>query len=255
MDQTVPPTKAHIQVIARASAILHALENEHTGLSLGQIAKRVNLARSTVQRIVAALESEHFVMAASPSGRVVLGPAIRRLATSLTVNFVTQARPHLERLSSLLHETVDLAALKGDHLVFIDQIVGSYRLRAVSAVGDVFPLYCTANGKAYLATLEPAQIEALLGRSFPARTPHTLRTLDALLANLETTRRDGIAYDLEEHTLGISAAGVGLTDTASGNFYAISVPVPTQRFDDCRERLADQLFDLKQALSEQVALG
>ena len=39
--------------------------------------------------------------------------------------------------------------VKKDHLVFIDQVIGSQRLRTVSAVGETFPLHCTANGKAY----------------------------------------------------------------------------------------------------------
>ena len=63
-------------------------------------------------------------------------------------DFITLARPLLERLSGgTAHETVDLSTVKKDHLVFIDQVIGSQRLRAVSAVGDTFPLYCTANGK------------------------------------------------------------------------------------------------------------
>src|SRR5262249_41107591 len=129
--------KSQIQVIARAGAILRALENETSGLSLGQIAQRVALARSTVQRIVAA-------PAASPLGRVRVGPAILRLAAWVRTDFVALARPFLVELSNELRETVDLAAVKGDHLVFIDQVTGPQRLRTVSAVGDTFPLYCTA---------------------------------------------------------------------------------------------------------------
>src|SRR6186997_3542468 len=141
--------KSQVQVIARAATILRALEEQPAGLSLGQIAQRVDLARSTVQRIVAALETEKLVIAATPNGRVRLGPTILRLAASVRSDFVAMARPFLERLSEELHETVDLSTVKKDHLVFIDQVIGSQRLRAVSAVGDTFPLYCTANGKAY----------------------------------------------------------------------------------------------------------
>jgi DNA-binding IclR family transcriptional regulator len=54
----VPSDKNQVQVIARAAHILRALEGEDSGLSLGQIAARVGLARSTVQRIVASLETE-----------------------------------------------------------------------------------------------------------------------------------------------------------------------------------------------------
>src|SRR5262245_60878987 len=56
--------KSQVQVIARAAQILRALEGEDSGLSLGEIAKRVDLARSTVQRIVASLEAEKLVIAA-----------------------------------------------------------------------------------------------------------------------------------------------------------------------------------------------
>src|SRR5689334_12557813 len=80
--------QSQVQVIARAAAILRALEDEAAGLSLGQIAQRVNLARSTVQRIVAALEAEKFLIAASPNGRVRLGPTILRLAASARTDFV-----------------------------------------------------------------------------------------------------------------------------------------------------------------------
>ena len=52
MNRHVTNDKSQVQVIARAATILRALEEENAGLSLGQIAQRVNLARSTVQRIV-----------------------------------------------------------------------------------------------------------------------------------------------------------------------------------------------------------
>ena len=73
-----------------------------------QIAQRVDLARSTVQRIVAALAAEKLLIAASPTGRVRLGTTILRLAASARTDFVALARPFLVRLSNELNETVDL---------------------------------------------------------------------------------------------------------------------------------------------------
>jgi DNA-binding IclR family transcriptional regulator len=242
--------KSQVQVIARAGAILRALENESNGLSLGQIAQRVNLARSTVQRIVAALETERLVIAASPTGRVRLGPTILRLAASVRTDFVSLARPFLVRLSEELEETVDLATVKRDHLVFIDQVIGPQRLRTVSAVGENFPLYCTANGKAYLAELDDEEVDALIGRRFAVRTPNTLKSLPELLADLKTVRKTGVAFDREEHTLGISAAGVALRDLL-GNYVAISVPVPTQRFETRHGVIANRLLATKRAIEEE----
>ena len=244
--------KSQVQVIARAATILRALEDENSGLSLGQIAQRVKLARSTVQRIVSALESERLVIAATPNGRVRLGPAILRLAASVRSDFIAMARPFLEKLSQELEETVDLATVKRDQLVFIDQVIGSQRLRTVSAVGESFPLYCTANGKAYLAQLTDNAIEALLGRSYPPRTPHTKTRLDALLADIRATRQCGIAFDREEHSSGICAAGVALRDPL-GNAVAISIPVPSQRFVEREKQIADRLFATKRALEAHMS--
>ena len=164
MNRLVTNDKSQVQVIARAATILRALEEENgPGLSLGQIAQRVNLARSTVQRIVAALETEKLVIAATPNGRVRLGPTILRLAASVRSDFVAMARPFLGDCRKSSTKPSISPEVKKDHLVFIDQVIGSQRLRAVSAVGDTFPLYCTANGKAYLAQLTDKAIEALIG--------------------------------------------------------------------------------------------
>jgi DNA-binding IclR family transcriptional regulator len=243
--------KTHVQVIARAAAILHALEDEADGLSLGQIAQRVNLARSTVQRIVAALTAEKFLIAASPNGRVRLGPTILRLAASARTDFVAIARPFLVQLSNELKETVDLAVVKKDHLVFIDQVIGSHRLRAVSAVGETFPLHCTANGKAYLAGLETDAIARLIGASYEQRTPRTLTRLEDLLKDLKSVRKTGVAFDREEHTQGICAAGVATRDPL-GNVIAISVPVPAQRFYQHQRNIAAQLRATKEALERRL---
>lgn len=230
---------------------MRALEGEAAGLSLGQIALHVGLARSTVQRIVGALEQENLLIAASPTGRVRLGPTLLRLAGSVETDLVSLARPLLVDLSTRLRETVDLAAVERDQAVFIDQVTGPQRLRAVSAVGDAFPLYCTANGKAYLARLDDAAVRRLLGSALPARTPHTITRMSSLLADLARIRKTGIAFDREEHTEGIAAAGIALREPA-GSYVAISVPVPAQRFEVEAGTIARELLATKKLLLSRL---
>jgi DNA-binding IclR family transcriptional regulator len=196
------------------------------------------------------LETERFVAAASPNGRVRLGPALLRLAGAVRSDYVALIHPYLEQLSHDLSETVDLAIIQGDHLVFIDQVISSQRLRTVSAVGESFPLYCTANGKAYLATLSDDQIAALLGRAFEARTPFTLTQLDELIGDLKSVRGSGVAFDREEHAVGICAAGVAFYDP-QGNPLANSVPVPAQRFEEQCEAIKAALLATRRALERQ----
>ena len=244
--------KQSIQVVARAINVLRALEGEPEGLSLGQIAQRVGLARSTVQRIVDALRAEQFVISASPTAGVRLGPALIRLAASASVEIDQITRPIMQELSQLTGETVDLSVLKGSSTVFTDQVQGRHRLRAVSAIGESFPLHCTANGKALLSVLPREKVERLLRNPLVKMTPNTITKPAELLKEIEATRRTGVAFDHEEHTEGISALGTGFVDPV-GRAIALSIPVPTTRFKRTQEELRVQLLAARERICK--ALG
>jgi DNA-binding IclR family transcriptional regulator len=247
-----PAPKQSIQVITRAANVLRTLEGEPEGLSLGQIAQRVGLARSTVQRIVDALRAEQFVMAASPTSGVRLGPALIRLAASASVEFDHITRPLMGELAQQLGETVDLSVLKGNSAVFTAQVQGRHRLRAVSGIGESFPLHCTANGKALLSTLPDAKLERLLRGPLPRLTPNTVTKPAELMKEIQSCRRTGIAVDDEEHTEGISALGTAFVDPL-GRAVALSVPVPSMRFKRIRPQLATALLAARESII--AALG
>lgn len=233
--------RSGVQVVRRVAQILSALRDEPSGLSLSQIASRTGLARSTVHRLVGALQSEEFVSAASPGGRYRLGSAVAGLADSSNRDVVLTYHPLLSELSRTLNETVDLAVLEYDQVRFVHQVAASqHRLRAVSAIGALFPAYCTANGKALLATLPDEDLVRLLPAHMVANTKHTVTDRGALLAELGEVRRSHVAFDREEHTDGICAVGATVIDF-SGRPLAVSVPVPAQRFYANEQWLADTL--------------
>lgn len=245
--------RSGVQVVRRTAAILQALRGEHEGLSLSEIARRVGLARSTVHRLVTALEQERFVVAASPNGGYRLGPVLASLAISAGRDLALAIRPHLVELSRELNETVDLAVLEHDHVLFIDQVAPTtQRLRAVSAVGAVFPVHCTANGKALLACLEDSEVMRLLPKKLQSLTPHTITSISDLLEELAQVRKTGLAYDREEHTLGICAVGAALSVTDEA-VAAITVPLPAQRFYGHEKALAAAVLKARAAIEQ--ALG
>jgi DNA-binding IclR family transcriptional regulator len=249
MTARTPPNS--IQVIARAASILRALEGEERGLSLGQIAERVKLARSTVQRIVDALRAEHLLIAATPTSGVRLGPALVRLAASATADFDQITRPAMTQLSQILGETVDLSVLKGSAAVFIDQIQGAHRLRAVSGVGESFPLHCTANGKALLGLMNAAEFDRHVRAPLEKLTPNTLLRVNELRQAVDTGRKLGYATDNEEHTEGISAIGTAFLDPF-GRSLALSIPVPSTRFRKMRSELIKHLLEARSAITARL---
>jgi IclR family acetate operon transcriptional repressor len=249
-----PLERSGIQVIARAAAVLRSLRQEPNGLSLGEIAKRVALPRSTVQRIVAALGQEELLMSASSRARVKLGPALVLLGAAADIGTERIARPIMQELSHLVDETVDLSILRTDSAVFVEQIQGTQRLVAVSAVGKAFPLHCTANGKALLALLPPGRRAGLLAGRLKRYTEATKTERAALIAELKEVETTGLAYDLEEHSLGICAVGTAFRDSL-GREFSLSIPVPAARFAGKRQQLSKLIkkarADLVGALAEQ----
>lgn len=228
-----------IQVIARAAEILRVLKHDNSGLSLGRIAERVGLPRSTVQRIVNALVSEGFVMTTAAEGGLRLGPEIQSLAAAGRIDVAELIRPMLAELARETGETVDLAVFRTDHMVFVDQAVGTQRLRTVSAVGETFPMITTANGKAVLALLDDELAASLTARALKADDAPQ-KTLSEIIAQIEDVRETGVAWDFDEHTDGISAVGMAFTEP-SGMVYALSIPVPSHRFSKSKDRLAHLL--------------
>ncbi len=242
-----PVPRQGIQVIARAAAILRALENENVGLSLGQIASRVDLPRSTVQRIVNALADEQLLIAATPNARVMLGPAIVRMAANASFDFAAFVRPHIEQVSQQTGETVDLSMQRGNQMVFIDQITVSHRLSAVSAIGETFPVFSSANGKAALALLDDDEVSALVGDGLYEETPNTITSIKTLLTEIAAVRAKHYAIDNEEHTEGICAVGTAFHDH-TGRIFAVSVPVPTTRFGQKKDSIVAALLAARKAL-------
>jgi DNA-binding IclR family transcriptional regulator len=227
-----------IQVIARSAQILRVL-GDFNGLSLAGIAENVGLPRSTVHRIVLALEAERLVSSNGP-GQYRLGPGIAHLAEASKLDSIRELHPYLIRLSRDLNETVDLSIRTGHTVTFVDQIVAMRRLRAVSALGRAFPLHCTANGKAVLAALPEDLASALLGDPVESLTAKTIVDKKRLMQSLMEIRRTGIAFDREEHTVGICAVG-GCLELGTGEFVAISIPLPAGRFYGQEERLSHAL--------------
>jgi DNA-binding IclR family transcriptional regulator len=198
MNVNSPRPDDGIQVLRRAAAALDEIATAPAQLRQVDIEARLGLAKSTVRRLLTGLVEIGFAKT-DENGRFDLGPRILGLTNADGSQLAARFRPTLETVAAATGETVDLSVLRGSQMWFIDQIESRHRLRAVSAVGGRFPLASTANGKAALAARGGADIVATL------------------------------SFDRDEHTEGISAAGIAGV-VAGGHVVAISVPAPSDRY-------------------------
>lgn len=251
-DAVPESDRSGIQVIARAAAILRTLEGVQDGLSLAEIARSVDLPRTTVHRIVSSLADEGLVVAASPNAKVRLGPAVLQLAASLDYDIKKILHPFLVDLHRDVNDTVDLAILRGGSAVFIDQVQGRRRLVAMTTLGERFPLHCSANGKALLSELPSDDLARALDRSVREHPDHPLPDRAALLAELGMVRKTHLAFDREENNPGVGAVGFALRD-ATGTLFAISVPMPIQRFRRVEKALVETAIAHRDKISAKVS--
>jgi DNA-binding IclR family transcriptional regulator len=130
--------------------------------------------------------------------------------------------------------------------------VAARRLRTVSAIGSSFPLHCTANGKAILASMPESEITRIMPESLMGFTVNTITSQVALHKQLKEIAETRIAYDMEEHSIGICAIGAALRGTQFG-FAAISIPIPSHRFDTVKglaiTSLLKTIADIEETLS------
>lgn len=218
-----------MRMISRAAEILRALADRPEGLSLGQIAKATGVARSSVQRIVGALEAEGFASTSAGRPGVRLGVELARLGAAVYKDVHGLFRPHLEALHARVHATLDLTLLLDGGAVVIEQIASPAALRVVSHVGRPLPIHCSASGKAHLMKASREQAASLLVSPLKRFTPNTPTLVKDLMAFADTADTDQFAFDREEYAEGVCAIALPIRGIAGGN-YALALSMPTQQF-------------------------
>jgi IclR family acetate operon transcriptional repressor len=246
------PDKGAMQVITRAAAVLGALAAPGGGRSLAQLAEHTGLPKTTVHRICTALESVGYVQVDPASGRRELGSGILRLAVISRRDLRTLLEPHLARLSRDLNETVDLAVLDGDSVLFLAQHPAPEReLMAIARVGARFPAASMASGKVLLARLSDDQLLRLL----PARLEPTLqgrvKRREDFIREMDEVRVAGLGFEREELRHGICAIAVAVADM-DGRAASIAVPMPTARFKAAERDVAAALLRLRDAIQAEL---
>jgi IclR family acetate operon transcriptional repressor len=197
-----------------------------------EAAKATGLSRSATYRIADRLRGWGFLEANPATEALRLGSEAVRLgmAALASLEVTRVAPPHLRRLADRTQETVNLAVLDGDEIVYIHKEEGTLAVKMSAQLGSRRPLHCTALGKAYLAALPPRELEVrLAGLELTRFTAATITDPAALGAELDRVRRRGWAVDDEEVEEGVYCLGAAVRDHRRLAVAAISVAGPAYR--------------------------
>ena len=163
-----------VQSLTRGLSLLEALARAEGGLTLTDLAQRVQLAPSTAHRLLATLEKMGYVYQGGELGRWYIGLQAFTVGSSFLANrdFVAQSHPYMRRLMEQSGETANLGILDGTDAVFIDQVQCREMMRTIVKLGSRVPLHASGVGKAIFAALPDEQIDAILKvKGLPRITP------------------------------------------------------------------------------------
>src|SRR6476660_5578289 len=222
-----------VQSVDRALAVLEILARDgHAGVS--DIAEEMGIHKSTVSRLLGSLVSREMVHQNSERGKYQLGFGILGLASSIPgrLSLVHEARSILENLADEYKETVNLAVLRSNYAVNVDQAMGPSTLATYDWVGSLTPLHATSSGKVLLAALstdERNQIYKKVGLT--SRTSRTVTDRSALENELLSVARDGYAMVHEEFEIGLTAVAAPVYNHVGTVIAAVSISGPSCRCD------------------------
>jgi IclR family transcriptional regulator, acetate operon repressor len=217
--------------------ILEAVaDNQPIGLS--ELARRLDLPKSTVQRSLATLADLGWIR---PDGRELtrwtLGERVRALSDKVDDlgRLRDAALPVLAQLNSETLETIHLAVLEERTVRLIERLDSKHPLRLVQVIGSRSPLHASSTGKSVLAHLPEAEIDAYIDGGLMPVTASTITDPDRLRAELKAVRERGYAIADEEYTEGTTSVAACIRSAPGGRpIAAMSVSGPSIRMREHR---------------------
>ncbi|KAA8995353.1 glyoxylate bypass operon transcriptional repressor IclR [Affinibrenneria salicis] len=228
-----------VQSLTRGLTLLEYIAKANGSVALTDLAQQAGLPNSTTHRLLTTMQQQGFVRQVGDLGLWTIGAHAFVVGSSFlqSRNLLTLVHPLLRKLMEDSGETVNLAVL--DHSDFqatiIDQVQCTALMRMSAPIGGRLPIHASGAGKAFLASLPDEQVTRLLHKKgLHGYTGHTLASPGQLKDNLALIRRQGYAFDDEEHALGLRCVAACILDEHHQPFAAISISGPLSRITDAR---------------------
>ena len=228
------PQSTIVQALDRGISLLEVLAG-HRGLSLSDLAQRVNLPSSTTHRLLSTLGERGFVRFDESAQTWSIGiEAFRIGSTYLTqTNLVEAARNTLRNLMEQSDETANLAICDDGDVIFISQVESHKPIRAFFRPGVRSHMHASGIGKAFLADMKHDEVERIIkSKGLPKFTPKTITSAKNLYHDLGNTRKRGWSFDDEERYMGMRCIASSIYNEHSEVIAGISISGPTVRFSD-----------------------
>jgi DNA-binding IclR family transcriptional regulator len=221
----LPTMIKSVQQALRVLTYVH----EHPGSSMSEIARAQELSTSTAHRILATLEAESFVLRSGARTFTGIPVAQRRTADESIAHCIEVAAPHLRALRSVTDETIHIATLRGSLVEFVAVEESHKQMRVSSRIGSQVPAAAAAGGKILLASLPPADLDAMMP-ALQEGLDQAAHPLEASLSSvIAHARSSGFARNIGETEDGVYALAVPIRRPNGPILCSLTITAPTTR--------------------------
>jgi IclR family pca regulon transcriptional regulator len=223
---------SYSQSLERGLAILATFKPAKPLLGISELARALDLNRSTAHRYVGTLTALGYLQQDRATRKYRLGPRVLDLGFSAinSMELPEVARPHLQHLSDETGHTVNMAILDGTEIVYVERVRTSRSTHSDIDlnlhVGSRLPAYCTSMGKVLLAFLpDVARAATLDATKLISRGPNTVTQRPQLETELERVRETGLAVNNEELAYGLRSLAAPVRGRSGDVEAAINIAV------------------------------
>jgi len=218
------------QSVDKALAILKQFSTTEPQMGVSELARKLDLTKSTVHRLLASLLQAGLVAQDPQTRRYMLGRGIVQLSYTAMYSdpLLHVALPYLHYLAHETGEATYLAERRGLEAVTVLQVLSPIMEEQLGWY-PTLPLHSTSAGKVLLAHAGHTEQEALLSRELPRATEHTITDPAKLRQELERVRREGYATCFEEEDLGYNGIAVPVRNNEGQVIAALAIAGPSYR--------------------------
>jgi len=245
--------------IDEALNILEVFSVKNTELGVTEISKILKMNISTVHRTLLILKRRGYIEQDSQKGKYKLGLKVFELGCVFQnqTYLIEVAMPHLEHLTTLTNETINLAILDQNQreIVYIAKIDSPEVLKTDIRIGTRLLAHCTALGKVLLASLSKQKLKQIFPKEkkLPTYTPGSISTFAELKECLREVKSQGFAVDNEEFKTGVRCLAAPIRNNSGEVVAAVSIAGPASRLSlEKIEKLKSTVIEVSNRISDRI---
>ena len=234
----MPKREYVVKSVLKALDIMEVLDEE-ADLGVSEIARRLDMEKSTVYRLINSLKLRGYVQQNPDNNRYSNGFRLFEMGNNVVKNMGLrkQVFPFLKELSQRTGEAVNFAIRDGKYVVYLDKIESNATIKVDLIVGKKMPMYCTGLGKVLLAFVPAEKVMELLADDvFEHFTPNTHKDLSSLMTDLAQIREQGYGWDNEEYMEGLVCIAAPVYGIEGQIVAALSAALPKFRYESSPEK-------------------